>query len=193
MSKTDGSILKKMGLKRGWIYETIISTSDGFGFNAAPMGVYTKDCKTVNLEVYRTSKTCKNIKKQGKLAVNFTSNILTFYDALKAKEKIRYCKVKGIPVMRGADACLILNTRKTKSLNGKILINAEILDYRIKKTPRLINRAEYLTLESLVKATKIPFLPKKRKEKLLDEIRENRRIIGKVAPKSVYGKIISLL
>ena len=52
---------------------------------------------------------------------------------------------------------------------------------------KLINRAEALVMESLILATRLPYFSGRGYE---DTLKENYRIIAKVAPDSKYEKII---
>lgn len=180
-------ILKTLGLKKNWIYEAIVTTSDGKEKNVAPIGIWTKNFSCIEMEIYKNSKTYRNILLTNELVVNFVDDIKIFYRAIYGKDKLKYKKAKKVcaPVLRKAKSWLELKVKRKEDYGDKIRIFAEIISYELKKQVNLINRAEALALESLIKATKLPF---KRKE-----IEENLRVIKKVAPKSRYEKIVSNL
>ena len=66
-------------------------------------------------------------------------------------------------------------------------IGAEIVDIQIWDEIKLINRAEGLVIESLIQATRLAHLPGRRNE---DALKENFRVIAKVAPDSTYQHIM---
>ena len=53
--------LKKIGMNKGWIYEVIISTYHNNDPHSAPIGVWTDDFATLGMEIYKNTKTVKNI------------------------------------------------------------------------------------------------------------------------------------
>jgi len=69
-------------------------------------------------------------------------------------------------------------------------VEGEIVSIRTKDKINLINRAEGLVLENLALSTKLPHLPGKG---IQNVIRENYRIIRKVAPGSDYEKVAESL
>lgn len=179
-------ILERIDFKKNWIYETIVTTIDGKRNNAAPIGICTKNFYEIEFEMYKNSQTCKNVLATNELVVNFVDEPEIFYDALCAKGKVEYKKAKKVfaPVLREADSWLELKVKRSKKDDKTIKICAEIISYTIKKKPvKLLNRAKFLTIESLIKATKVPF---KR-----NEIEEDLRVIKKVALDSEYEKIVN--
>ncbi|MEM2918752.1 MAG: DUF447 family protein [Candidatus Altiarchaeota archaeon] len=178
-------ILKTLGFRKNWIYEVIATTTDGKQKNAAPIGIWTKNFSDVEMEIYKNSKTYKNILLTNELVVNFFDDIKIFYRAIYEKNKLKYKKARKVcaPVLREAKSWLELKIKMKKEINGKTKFISDIVSYNInEKKLKLFNRAEALTLESLIKATKIPFRG--------EDINENLRIIKKVAPNSKYGRIV---
>ncbi len=180
-------ILKRLGLEKTWIYETIVTTSDGKKNNAAPIGIWTKDFSDIEMEIYKKSKTFKNILATNEFVVNLVDDPRIFYDALYNKDNLKYKKAKKVcaPVLRKTSMWLELKVKRKEDNDRKIKICAEIVSFKTDKKPILLNRAKYIALESLIKSTKIPV---KRKE-----IEENLRVIKKVASKSEYEKIVEKL
>jgi len=180
-------VLKKMGLGKNWIYETIVTTSDEKKDNAAPMGIWTKDFFSIEIEIYKNSKTFKNILATNELVVNFVDDPMIFYDSLYANDRLKYKKAKKVcaPVLREANTWLELKVKGKREWKKTIKISAEIVSHTLDKRIMLLNRAKYMTLESLIKATKVPVKTK--------EIEENLRVIRKVAPNSEYKKIVEKL
>ena len=55
---------------------------------------------------------------------------------------------------------------------------------------KLINRAEAIVMESLILATRLSYLPG---QTARESLKENHRVVGKVAPGSQYEKILGKL
>jgi hypothetical protein len=165
------SVLRKLGFQRDWIYEVIATTKSKSGMaHAAPIGVWTPDFKTLKFRLY-PSETLRNILETSNLTINFPSGVQAFHQALISKKTNPGQRKDGLKLS-------VIRAEKTgDSLEFTTAIKAG----KIRKNARLFNRAEYLTLEYLIKKTK-PDASKK-------ELGEIRRVINKVAPKSIYGKI----
>ncbi|MEA3254385.1 MAG: DUF447 family protein [Candidatus Altiarchaeota archaeon] len=179
-----------LGLKKNWIYESIVTTYSGGRANSAPMGVYTIDFEGVNLEVYKTSKTCRNILENKEFVINFTDDISLFHSSVFEKE-IGYVRARKVdaPILKNADAFLEMRVGEVKDLGDKVGINAEVVDYYLNEERggekiNPVNRADALALECLIKATKIPHASVDERNHLKKEIRYISRVVGKVAPGS---------
>jgi len=190
------NILREIGFKKGWIYETIITTSDEKKIkNAAPIGIWTKNFSDIEMEIYRDMKTCRNILATNEFVVNLIDDIEIFYNAIYAKDKIKYKKAENVdaPVLRDAKNWLELRVKEKKFThsNKKVKISSKIISFTLKdKEVKLLNRAKHLTLESIIKTTRIPYRKLKEKERLMNDIKENLRVIKKVAPNAKYERII---
>jgi len=174
------SPLKKLGLKKNWIYEVVVTT----GKSAAPMGFWTPDFERVMLRVYKTSGTYRNILHERKFAINFVEDVAVFYYSLFKKEKLRFKKIKNsdAPVLANVKSWILLEAVDVHDLGDSVEITAKIKKSKISKNTRLINRAEFLALECMIKATK--------RGAKKPEILEYCEKIKKVAPKSEYEKIV---
>jgi hypothetical protein len=174
--------LKKLGFSKGWVYETIVATGSGKEVNAAPMGVWSADLKSISLRVHKTSSTYGNIRKDGKFTVNFPSKVELFYDAILEKSRLR---TEGDTLfLVGCDAALEAEATSLEDVDDTSQVTARVLSYRIKKKPNLINRAGCLALDSLIAYTKLSYVSEKEKTMLTERIRENLRVIRRTAPKS---------
>ena len=176
--------LKEIGLKKGWIYEAIVSTFNGKRPHAAPIGVWTQDFETLITEIYEGSNTLRNIKRVNEFAVNFVDDMTVFFKVLHGPQEINYEKSKTIhaPTVKGASVILEVRLREIRGLKNRYRLKAKIQHLQINHIPRLINRAEPLLLESLILGTKVGHLASKRIEY---NLKENYRVISKVAPRSV--------
>lgn len=157
--------------------------------HAAPMGIWSEDLDTLNLAIYRDSKTLKNIIKKKEFAVNIVDDIKTFYESLFNKGNIAYAPSNQInaPLIRDAPAIIECKVTHIAQKENRFHIKAEIVDIRISYKIRLINRAKGLALESLILATRLHHFPDRRIEEIL---KENSRVIAKVAPGSMYEQVM---
>jgi len=162
-------------MKKNWIYEVIVTSGKNF-INAAPMGISTRNFRTIKMKTYKTSQTYENLIKSRKFIVNFTDDVGIFFKSLKTRR------------IKLSDSYLKCMVTKIKYLPDGAEICGKIVDYNIKEEIELINRANYLVVESLIKLTKIPILKDSKSQK--EDILENYRVVRKVAPKSKYENMM---
>jgi len=181
--------LKEIGMKKNWIYEVIVSTFYVRAPHAAPMGIWSEDLDTLNMAIYKDSKTLENIIKEKEFTVNFVDDIIIFYKSLFNKGKIAFKQARQInaPVIKDSSAIIECKVKHIEKKENRFHIRAEIVDIRIWDKIKLINRAESLVLESLIMATRLPHFPGRRIEEML---KENFGVIAKVAPDSTYEHIM---
>jgi len=184
--------LKKTGMNKGWIYEVIISTYHDNDPHSAPIGVWTDDFATLRMEIYKNTRTVKNIMTFREFVVNLMSDVLVFYEALFDKAKIAYEKSTKVnaPVIKGSPAVIEFKLKGVKEKEKTFHLTATPVHVQINGSITLINRAEALTIESLILATKLPHLTER---KIEETLQENYRVIRKVAPGSQYEKILRML
>lgn len=173
-------VLKEMGFRKAWIYEVIVTTADSL----APMGIWTDDFKTVDMDVYKTSKTHDSVIREGRFVVNFVDDISLFYDAVSKKAEREREITEKIPTLKHASGYLELEVVNVERLENRSRISSRILSYYIKSDIRLINRAESLALECLIGFTKNPNV---------EDLKEYLRVIKKVAPGSKYERLVETL
>ena len=115
-----------------------------------------------------------------------------FYDALYAGEKINFGIAKMItaPVMTDSPASIEVRLKNTLNGEQSYMIEAEVVYIHIRNRKELINRAKNLVLESLILTTRIPHLAERQPVELL---RENCRVVKKVAPGSKYEYVMQEL
>ena len=177
--------LQEIGMQKNWIYEVIVSTYYAGTPHAAPMGIWTEDYDTLNMAIYKDSKTLENIMKEKEFTANFVDDVTLFYESLFSKDKIAFKRLKQInaPFIKDASAIIECKVKHIEEEENRFHISSEIIDIRIWDEIKLINRAEGLVIESLILATRLPHFPGRRNE---DTLKENFRIIAKVAPNSMY-------
>ncbi|RLI94430.1 MAG: hypothetical protein DRO90_02050 [Candidatus Altiarchaeales archaeon] len=176
-------------LRENWIYESIVTTyGDGIP-NSAPMGIKRVN-ENIILDIYKKSNTCGNILKNSEFVINFTSNIRAFYDSIFEKNRIEYekSKIVNAPILKDSDAYLEMRVIKLIDRGEKIRFVSEVVNSEMRGDLNLINRARFLSLESIIIFTKIPHLPGDR-EFLLKLLERNYNAVCGVAPGSIYEKI----
>ncbi|MBN2014374.1 MAG: DUF447 family protein [Candidatus Altiarchaeota archaeon] len=180
--------LQRLGLERDWIYETIVATHVKGRVNSAPMGVWTPDLESIKLRVYKRTRTCEDIIENRRFVVNFPNSIKEFYGALLDEKSLN-----GSPFLEGCDAALEAEVSGIDDRGDCVDIAARILAYRIGENTRLINRAEYLALESLIAYSKLPSSSKTERASIVEAIKENHRIICKTTPGSRFQALVQEL
>jgi uncharacterized protein len=177
--------LSDFGFKKGWTYEAIISCFNGDMPHAAPFGIKLTDMNTVQLKIYKSSNTLASLLSADEFVINLIDSTTYFYNSLFEMEKLSFTEVKNIkaPVIKDCPAYIEAKVTGNEEKKQSYIIDAEIISTTINKTPVLFNRAEGLVIESLIIATRIKYLPDGEALKIL---KENYRVIKKVAPDSEY-------
>lgn len=165
--------LSKLGFRRDWVYEVLVTTKNGGNVNAAPMGVKTEDMKHITLEVYKNSQTCKNLIKTRECTINFVDDLTLFYEALKSKKKFGYTI--------NEKAYIKLKVVEATEEGEKTKFRMKTTESNISDKIELINRGRSLALECLIKSTK-PGAGRK-------DLAGYWQTIKKVAPDSEYERM----
>jgi hypothetical protein len=181
--------LEKLGMKRNWIYEVIVSTFQNKDPHSAPIGVWTENLSELNMNIYKESKTLENILTQKEFTANFVSDISIFYNSLFAKNEVTYINSKQInaPAIKNSSAIVELKLQEITEKKSTFQIKAQVINIHIMDDLKLVNRAENLVLESLILVTRIPFFSE---EEIKKALKENFRVIKKVAPDSKFQNIM---
>lgn len=184
--------LYELGLKEGWIYEVAVCTFSGQTPHAAPIGVWTNDLATLQMDLYEGSRTLRNVLERGELVADFPHDAATLATALLAGDELEFADARGVraPRLRDASASVELLVRQTTDLSGRVRVAAEPVHVHRGPSVRLINRAEGLLIESLILATRLDRLDR---ATTLRQLTENYRVVRKVAPGSVYERELAAL
>ncbi len=185
-------ILEQIGMIKGWTYEAIVSTYYENSPHAAPIGVWTDDFDTLHMEIYKNAKTLGNILKSREFAVNLVSDLTIFYESLFDKAKIAWEKSTKVnaPIIKDTPLVMEFRLKRIKEKENTFHLESTPVHFQSKGTVNLINRARALTLECLVIATKSQHLGEL---KIKETLKENYRVIKKVAPGSQYERILEML
>jgi hypothetical protein len=184
--------LESLGLKEEWLYEVIISSYDHQVPHAAPFGMRVKNFETITLEIFKGSNTLKNILASKEFALNAVADPAIIYNALYSKEKIHFDSAEMInaPVLSHSSSSVEVKLKTIVEKKNRFLLEAEVVHITIRNDGEFTNRAKNIMLESLIVSTRKNLLPKKKLESLL---KENYRVIKKVAPGSSYESLMHSL
>ncbi len=184
--------LRRLGMQERWIYEVLISTFRDSTPHATPIGVWTSGADELCLDAYNGSQTLANILDGGDFVANFPMDAGMLYVALRAPEQLRFTGAQSVhaPVVAGCTASVELVLIDATPADDRVRLVGDVRSVHLDGTPRLINRAEGLLLESLVLATR---LERHGADAVLTTLTENHRIVGKVAPGSAYERALAAL
>ncbi|MHB0980185.1 MAG: DUF447 domain-containing protein [Thermoleophilia bacterium] len=177
--------LRGLAMRKGWIYETIVSTFSNGEPHAAPIGVWTEDFNTLHMEIYDSSQTLKGVIDTGQFTANFPSDVSTLHAALFHPELLSFEQAQNVsaPVLLGSAATVELVLRQASPVANRVRITGEVVHADARPDIRLINRAEGLLVESLILATRLRYLDD---AVVRQTLAENYRVIRKVAPESAW-------
>ena len=144
------------------------------------------------MEIYKNTQTIANILQVREFAVNLVADVTLFYESLFDKARIVYGESLRVnaPIIKNASAIVECRIQDVAEKRRTFQLRSTPVHIQTSGPLELINRAKALALESLVLATKAPYLPASKVEETL---RENHRVIGKVAPGSQYENILQML
>ncbi len=199
--------LESLGMKKGLLYETIITTKNASKTaNAAPIGVICKGKKEVVMYLHKGSHTLKNIKEDRRFVVNILKDPLIFVECTIGNlPSVYFDKYKKDFYIKDADAFFTANVvglkevvREDKLGTSKIsMIKAEMEDL-IKKKEHVvpINRAIFAILEALIYLTRMDIADEDISEIYFERIHEMSRIVNRVGglnDKKAMQKILNSL
>jgi hypothetical protein len=184
--------LDALGLQERWIYEVLISTFHDQTPHAAPIGVWARGTDELLMDVYDGSQTLANILEIGHFTASFPSSAVMLQTALRDSGQLAFADARLVraPVVAGCTATVELTLKRATPGDGRVRIVGHVECVHLEAAPRLINRAEGLLLESLVLSTR---LKRGTREAAVSALTENLRVVGKVAPGSVYEHALTEL
>lgn len=184
--------LRELGLQERWIYEVVVCTFSGQTAHAAPIGVWTDDYTSLQMDLYEGSCTLRNILRCGELVADFPHDAGTLATALMAREGLEFADACAVhaPRLSDASASVELVVRETTRGRGRVHLVADPVHVQRASSVRLINRAEGLLVESLILATRIDHGDRLT---ALQQLTEYYRVVRKVAPGSAYEQALAAL
>ncbi|MDR1721744.1 MAG: DUF447 family protein [Methanobrevibacter sp.] len=198
--------LSSIGMEKGQHYETIITTINNENKNtAAPIGMIVKEKNIVFSRIFETATTLDNIKLKKEFIVNISSNPL--YLTLSTigdlpEEYFENIEGSDLSYLKGCDCylkCEVIEIKKIIKTNDPVqqseagLVTAKVKEIvKNRECVRLLNRAIYSLLESLVNYTRIDMVDKEQQDYFLNRLKEGERIINKVGSESQKESITIL-
>jgi len=186
--------LSTIGMEKGLLYETIITTKNSEGIpNAAPIGVTCKNNSEIVLYLFEGTHTFQNIKSNGNFIVNILKDPMVFVESTVGELSSDYFKsYKNGFYIKNTDAffsAIVTSVKEVKRDDkiGKskmVVVNASVNEIIIKnKSIEPLNRAIFAIIESLVYSSRINIVDDKTASQYLEQINEMSRLVHRVGGK----------
>ena len=183
--------LESLGMEKGLLYETIITTQNGNGIpNAAPIGVICKNKSEIVLNLFEGTHTLENIKTNSKFVVNISKDPLILVGCTTGDLSSDYFKkdnedfyIKNTDAFFTASVTSIKEIQKEDNISKSKMniIKANVDKIVIKKEGvEPLNRAIFAIIESLVYSTRIKMVDENTAKEYLERIHEMSRIVNRV-------------
>lgn len=183
--------LETIGMEKGLLYETVITTKNKNGVpNAAPIGVICKNKNEIVLNLFEGTHTLKNIKESSKFIVNILKDPLVFVGCTTGELSSDYFKkhennfyIKNTDAFFTASVTSVKEIVKEDDINRSkmSIIKASADEIIIKKECiEPLNRAIFAIIESLVYLTRIKMVDQNTSQKYLERIQEMSRTVNRV-------------
>lgn len=183
--------LKSLGMEKGLLYETIITTQNANGVpNAAPIGVICKDKNEVVLHLFEGTHTIENIKTNSKFAVNILKDPLVFVNSTIGDLSPDYFrKHENNYYIKNTDAFFTANVTSIREIEKEdniskskmSIIKADVEEVIIKKeNVEPLNRAIFAIIESLVYLSRIKMVDENTSKVYSERIYETAKIVNRV-------------
>ncbi len=185
------SDLASIGMERGMLYETILTTRNPDGKpNAAPIGVICKDMDEVVVYLHEGSRTVKNIKKEGEFVVNILKDPLIFVESTLGNPPAdNFAEYKDNFYIKTTEAFFKAKVNHLRDVERKdqfgvsrtTIVRAGVEEI-VKKKDQVepLNRAIYGIIEALVYLTRMDLVSGDTERLYHHRIREISRIVNKV-------------
>lgn len=185
------SDITSIGLMKGQLYETIVSTRNKDGTpNAAPMGLIVKNAHEVVFYFYPGSRTAENVKRDGLFAVNISEDPLTFVECTIGSPPGSSFQQDGdVFYLKSSDAYFTARVTKEKVGPRKDRLGSTeltIIQARVEAVVKLvecvhpINRAIYGIIEALVNLTRMEMADSETRQVYLNRMSEISRLVNRV-------------
>ncbi|MDP3065902.1 MAG: DUF447 family protein [Methanobacteriaceae archaeon] len=188
------SNIASLGMKKGQLYETIVSTRNEDGTpNAAPMGLIVKSPHDVGVYFYQGSLTAGNVKRDGFFTVNILKNPLTFVECtLGCPPASSFIENEGFFYLKSTDAYFTARLIKERVGGRKDSLGSAkltIIQARVENVVKLVecvhplNRAVYGIIEALVNISRMEIADQETREVYLYRLSEISRLVNRVGGK----------
>jgi hypothetical protein len=185
------SDITSLGLKKGQLYETIVSTRNEDGTpNAAPMGLIVKSTKEVVFYFYPGSVTATNVKRDGFFTVNVLEDPLTFVECtLGCPPDSSFQEDGDLFYLKSADAYFTARVIKEKVGPREDRFGSTeltIIQAKVEQVVKLVecvhplNRAIYGLIEALVNLTRMEMADSETRQVYFRRMSEISRLVNRV-------------
>lgn len=183
--------LKDIGMEKGLLYETVVTTVDSNGKpNAAPIGIICKDKLEVVCYLHHGSTTVKNIKDSKSFVVNVLKDPMIFVESTLGNLPNEKYESHGDKFYIGStDAFFVADVTSIKDVERKdqfgvsttSVLKAEVSDItKFKHCVEPLNRAIYGIVEGLVYLTRMNMVSGDMEKLYRHRMAEIARIVSKV-------------
>lgn len=185
------SDIYSLGMERGLLYETILTTQNRDGTpNAAPVGVVCKNENEIVLYLFKGSKTYLNVRRKKTFYVNLSKDPLLFVQStIGDLGSGKFQKQNSGFSLKGADSFFRADVTHERIVERKDHLGTSTLNIvranvkevvEVNQHPEPLNRAIYGIIEALIYLTRIDMVSEDEKNKNLDKIDEISRVVNKV-------------
>ena len=186
--------LESVGMKRGMLYETIITSLNlDKTPNAAPIGVICKDKDEIVVYLHEGSSTVSNIENNGNFIVNILKDPQVFVDSTVGDLDADYFTYQdGNYSIKDADAFFEVKVKDIKEVEREdqfgisktTIVRGEVLEIvKGKQCVEPLNRAIYGVVEALVYLTRKDMVIGETEKLYNLRMKEISRIVNKVGSK----------
>ena len=178
-----------MGMERGLLYETIVTTRNPDGTpNAAPIGVICKEDREVVVYLHEGSKTFDNVRREKSFCVNilrdpmmFVESTLGNLDSTKFQTEDQGFNIKGAEAFFTVEVTSEKLVQRKDRLGTSTLnvINARVLGVvKNQEHAHPLNRAIYGIIEALVYISRIDIVSEDERKAYLEKLSETSRVVN---------------
>lgn len=186
--------LYSVGMERGLLYETIVTTRNPDGTpNAAPIGVVCKNATEVVVYLHQGSQTFENVKREKSFGVNILRDPMIFVestvgnlDNTKFEPYLDYFSIKG------TEAFFTVQVTREKLVQRQDHLGTSTVNVVTASVGELVknqehvhslNRAIYGIIEALIYLSRIDMVSEEEKKEYLAKLGETSRVVNKVGSK----------
>ena len=199
--------LYSLGMEKGLLYETIVTTKNPDGTpNAAPIGVICKEDNEIVFYLHKGSKTFDNVQREKSFHVNVISDPMVFVESTIGNlESAEFQANNGGFCIKSAEAFFRAEVTHEKLVQRKDhlgisitnVIRAGVMEVvKNQEHVQPLNRAIYGIIEALVYLSRIDMVSEDEKKAYLHQIIEISRVVNKVGSedhKKAMKKILESL
>jgi hypothetical protein len=189
-----------LGFRKNCIVETILITKNEDGsYNPAPMGVTWVGGPKIEVNPFKSSKTCQNLQRDSYSVINILSDPFLFL-ATAFKDEIDFDFTLDHYRLEDSEAIIHLDKNECSELSDdRLSFLNEVKDIKIyHKYPRVISRGTSEAINAVIHATRVKYYRRQGKyneaeyleKKICDCVELIRRISGEGSPEMKVSDII---